>query len=71
MENKALQKQVTVTKFREEEWGAWGWCSREDGGGFAVGLWKAIRKGWNNKKWKEGENVERQSVWGGVSFPSL
>jgi hypothetical protein len=27
-------------------WG--GWCSREVAGAFGVGLWKFIRKGWEN-----------------------
>jgi hypothetical protein len=27
-----------------------GWCSREVGGTFGVGVWKGIRRGWDNFK---------------------
>jgi hypothetical protein len=27
-----------------------GWCSKEVGGPYGVGVWKCIRKGWGNFK---------------------
>ena len=27
-----------------------GWCSKEVGGPYGVGMWKCIRKGWDNFK---------------------
>ncbi|RVW96549.1 hypothetical protein CK203_020432 [Vitis vinifera] len=41
----SLWKQVIIDKFGVEEGG---WCSREVKGAYGVGVWKAIRKDWEN-----------------------
>ena len=45
VERDSLWKQVIIDKFGVEEGD---WCSREVKGAYGVGVWKAIRKDWEN-----------------------
>ncbi|RVW81120.1 hypothetical protein CK203_044688 [Vitis vinifera] len=45
VERNSLWKQVIIKKYGVEEGG---WCSREVRGAYGVGVWKAIRKHWEN-----------------------
>ena len=45
VERDSLWNQVIIDKFGVEDGG---WCSREVRGAYGVGVWKAIRKDWEN-----------------------
>ena len=45
IERNSLWKQVIIDKYGVEEGG---WCLREVRGAYGVGVWKAIRKDWEN-----------------------
>ena len=45
VEKNPLRKQVIIDKYGVEDGG---WCSREVRGAYGVGVWKAIRKDWEN-----------------------
>ena len=80
LEGEPLWRKVIIGKYGVEEGG---WCSLEARKGYGMGLWKAIRKGWDAFKSKisydlgHGRRVRFwKDIWCGdtllsISFPSL